>query len=126
MNALNRVSDARTPVTQLIGKLYRRNFLSKEKIKDQRHLVIGIGGLGSILVQLLNALGAEQVDVLCAESAADLALELGAKNVARVFKNFEKVFKNPDTVSFLYFPQRIHRKFPRLSWKICQNEIPKA
>ena len=90
MNALNRVSDARTPVTQLIGKLYRRNFLSKEKIKDQRHLVIGIGGLGSILVQLLNALGAEQVDVLCAESAADLALELGATNVARVSENLSK------------------------------------
>ena len=46
MNALNRLSDARTPITQLLGKVYRSRFLSLDKIKDQNHLVIGIGGIG--------------------------------------------------------------------------------
>lgn len=81
MNALNRLSDARTPITDLNSRLYRRNFLSSEAIKDRKHLVIGIGGLGSLLVQVLKAFGAESVDVLCGESAENLARDLGAKNV---------------------------------------------
>ena len=81
MNALNRLSDARTPITQLLGRLYRSRFLSLDKIADQVHLVVGIGGTGSLLVQLLKSLGATRVDVVCSESARELAVELGATNV---------------------------------------------
>jgi len=81
MNALNRLSDARTPITQLLGRLYRSRFLSLDKIADQVHLVVGIGGTGSLLVQLLKSLGASRVDVVCSESARELAVELGATNV---------------------------------------------
>lgn len=80
MNAINRTSDNRTPFTELNSRLYRSRFMSKERIKDNRHLVVGIGGLGSTLVQLLRALGGT-VDVLCSEKSIELAKRIGADNI---------------------------------------------
>ena len=80
MNAINRTSDDRTPFTELNSRLYRSRFMSKERIKDNRHLVVGIGGLGSTLVQLLRALGGT-VDVLCSEKSTELAKRIGADNI---------------------------------------------
>ena len=80
MNAINRTSDNRTPFTQLNAQLYRSRFMSKAMINDNRHLVVGIGGLGSTLVQLLRALGGT-VDVVCSEKSKELAMRIGADNI---------------------------------------------
>ena len=80
MNAINRTSDARSPFHDFNSRLYRSRFMSKEMIKNNRHLVVGIGGLGSTLVQLLRALGGT-VDVLCSQKSKELAQRIGADNI---------------------------------------------
>lgn len=80
MNAINRTRDNRTPFHELNSIYYRNRFMSKSRVENRRHLVIGVGGLGSTLVQLLRALGGT-VDVLCSHDAAGIANKIQANNV---------------------------------------------
>jgi NADPH:quinone reductase-like Zn-dependent oxidoreductase len=80
MTALFGPHDDRNPISQLKKRRHDRRYLQMKDVKDKNILVIGIGGIGSLAVQILTSLGAK-VDVVCSTEAANLAGKLGVNNI---------------------------------------------
>ena len=72
--------DERSALVQLRHILHERKYLSRDQISGKKVLVIGIGGMGSVVAQMLRAMAA-QVDVVCSSDADDLAQQICDGNV---------------------------------------------
>lgn len=80
MTTLFAQQDDRNPINQMRKFFHERKYLKREDLEHKNVLIIGIGGIGSLLVQIVSAMGAS-VDIVCSKEATKLAYKLKANNI---------------------------------------------